>query len=122
MDFKSSSCKLCGIDLNHLNELDKVLHVNDCLDSRLDPAFEELKETSDSESEKEPSESVQVSEHSLQDMPNYDAMNSETIKKEMDKYGMKKNLGMEVSRDILKQTWLYLHRGIFPSILQKYRN
>ena len=122
MDFKSSSCILCGANLSSLSELDRVLHINDCLDSKIDPALEELKELSDTDSEPEPTQISHISESSLQEMPNYDAMSSEAIKKEMDNYGMKKNLGLETSREILKQTWLYLHRGIFPPLLEKYLN
>jgi hypothetical protein len=122
MDFKSSSCILCGTNLSSLSELDRVLHINDCLDSKIDPALEELKELSDTDSEPESTEISSILDSNLQEMPNYDAMSSEAIKKEMDNYGMKKNLGLEASREILKQTWLYLYRGVFPPLLEKYLN
>lgn len=122
MDFNSSSCILCGANLSSLTELDRVLHINDCLDTKIDPALEELKELSDTDSDPASTQISSTSDLSLQEMPNYDGMSSEAIKKEMDNYGMKKNLGLETSRDILKQTWLYLHRGVFPPLLEKYLN
>jgi hypothetical protein len=53
-------------------------------------------------------------------MPDYDRMSTGELQSEMDKFGMKKNVDPDTCREVLKEVWLYQHRGVFPKFLSQF--
>jgi hypothetical protein len=53
-------------------------------------------------------------------MPDYDRMSTGELQSKMDKFGMKKNVDPETSREVLKEVWLYQHRGVFSKFLSQF--
>ncbi|CAG9314049.1 unnamed protein product [Blepharisma stoltei] len=143
------SCIICSINLSHLSELDQINHINECIEGKLEPKISESDQIYETQNEQnylamanEPNdfyienepiienlqrfevaniEPIKESkEVDMKGMPDYSKMSVGEIKAELDKYGMKKTLDMKSSREILKQTWLFLNRGVFPEFLNKY--
>jgi len=119
-------CFVCGSNLQELTEIKKVHHLNGCLDleqlsTQLDPDdYPEvlfLPEEAPTQMVIKEHTPVEVKHYPV-DMPDYDQMDSVQLKTELDKWGFKQNLNTLTSREVLKQTWLFLTKGIFPKFLE----
>lgn len=104
----TETCIICNKDLNELSELNRILHINSCLDETLEPLLSQV------------SISNQALPEFPEELPDYDNMNAVQLKNELDKWGMKKNFDIKTAKHILKQTWMYLNKGVFPEFLKKY--
>jgi hypothetical protein len=135
------SCLVCASDLVHLSELDRLLHINACLDSQLDPLLQQLGCTNSAPASRRQSHEPQTQDHYNEEdlaqkrsevdwtpvdevdttgMPDYDFMSVAQLRSEMEKFGMKKNIDTQTSREVLKQVWLYQYRAVFPKFLTQF--
>ena len=122
MDRKQIRCTLCHFDLSKSNALERVLHVNRCLDERLNVDIEPSEEMSGSESDSESSGSDDVlgNREDTVGMPIFENMSTSELQEELLKYGVKRKLDVKSCKEILKQTWLYVNKGIVPEFLKNY--
>lgn len=122
MDNKHARCALCLSDLTAYSSFERVLHVNKCLNERLDVNIEPIEELSGSESDSESSEDDDIlgNREDTVGMPPYENMSATELHQELAKYGVDRKLNLKSSREILKQTWLYVNKGIVPEFLKNY--
>mmetsp|Transcript_33017 Transcript_33017/g.58108 ORF Transcript_33017/g.58108 Transcript_33017/m.58108 type:complete len:142 (-) Transcript_33017:5578-6003(-) len=138
----SPTCLVCAEDLAALSELDKLMHINNCLDMQLEPLLQQLgtpqsapasrrqshePQTQDPYNEEELARkrsrvdwTTPADEVDTTGMPEYDTMAVSQLRGEMEKFGMKKNIDVQTCREILKQVWLYQFRGVFPKFLTQF--
>jgi hypothetical protein len=114
-------CCCCGEDVSSLGELERLMHIEKCLDQQLEAKQQEIESVDTQKYVKPhiPEPELDV-EYDLSGMPDYDHMNTTELKKHLDDYGMKKTIETKLARVILKETWLYLNKGVFPKFLTKY--
>ena len=114
-------CCICGKDISDLSELDRLSHIDKCLDQELEKKSEEI-ENIDTQKYIKPV-IVHEDEESAPDftgMPDYHHMPATEIKKILGDYGMKKSIETKQARAMLVEIWLYANRGVFPKFLEKY--
>jgi hypothetical protein len=114
-------CLICNAELSELEELDRLTHINNCLDQEIDKALETVDNCHPSPRiPPEITQSQETRDFDTTGMPDYDGMTTADLKKALDDYGMKKTLEVKFARVLLKQTWLYSRYGVFPECLSKY--
>lgn len=135
------TCLVCASDLSVMGELDKLLHINNCLDTQLEPLLQQLGVTHSAPASRRQSHEpltqdpidetdlarkqarvdwTPVDEVDTTGMPDYDSMAVALLRREMEKFGMKKSIDVVTCREILKQVWLYQFRGVFPKFLTQF--
>ena len=114
-------CCICQENISGLSELDRLLHMDKCLDNQLEKTIEEVKQAPTQKYEK-PDIKKPLPDviYDYTGMPDYDHMSVAELKKHLDDYGMKKTIDTKLARVVLKETWLYINQNVFPSFLNKY--
>lgn len=115
-----NKCYICNSELVELEELDRLTHINNCLDREIDKAIETVDPSSVTTSKAQVVIEEEEKEFDLNGMPDYDSMSSADLKKALDEFGMKKTLEIKFAKVLLKQTWIYERYGVFPKCLAKY--
>lgn len=115
------SCCFCGENISELNELDRLTHMDQCLDSELLKKSDEI-ENIDTQKYVKPVilQSSSEIEYDYTGMPDFQHMTANEIKKHLNDFGMKKTIDTKSARNILVEVWLYVNQGVFPKFLEKY--
>jgi hypothetical protein len=112
-------CFICCADLSELGEADRISHENLCLDKELEKSLA-VEESKGNSAKPQVLLKEENKDYDLEGMPDYESMPTSELKKHLDSYGMKKTLESKQAKITLKETWLYLKYGVFPSSLSKY--
>jgi len=119
-------CEGCGLDTSQWAEMDRLQHLNSCLDDKLKPLVEEMKELNafalapSSASVPAPEPLTSSDSVDLTGMPNFAEMTKLQLQTEMDKVGMKKQTDSAEARNILQEIWVYRKYAIWPKSLREY--
>lgn len=119
-------CEGCGIDTSNWAEMDRLQHLNSCLDDKLKPLIEEMAELNafaiaPGSTPMHSSPTVSTTDNiDLTGMPNYAEMSKIQLQTELDKLGIKKLTDSAEARTTLQEIWVYCKYTIWPKSLQEY--
>lgn len=120
-------CECCGLDTSGWTVIDRLHHLNNCLDDHLKPLIDDMNELNGftqrqgtspvPTTDAAPSNSDNLD---LTGMPNYAEMPKLKLQSELDNFGIKKTLDVAEGRVLLQEIWVYQKYGIWPKSLQEY--